>query len=162
MGLVNIIQHGKQRFFLPQESPWLALERVLFLCIRPNRQASPFFRNSQAATEELTKQEPVNLPEWLIEPALEFGRQCSAAPFESLCRSERYSAIERNIRDVKRNQIKNRHIKGNHRGLSRVFSYAGLSIERVNRVFLAQEDRIVVETALQAESCSWEKLPYGR
>ena len=31
MGLVNIVQHGRQRFFLPQESPGLALEKVLFL-----------------------------------------------------------------------------------------------------------------------------------
>lgn len=71
MGLVNIVQHGKQRFFLPQESPWLALERVLFL-FPPESTSISFLPELQAATEELTKQEPVNLPEWLIEPAHEF------------------------------------------------------------------------------------------
>ena len=68
MGLVNIVQQGKQRFFLPQESPWLALERVLFL-YPPESTSISFLPELQAATEELTKQEPVNLPEWLIEPA---------------------------------------------------------------------------------------------
>jgi hypothetical protein len=100
MGLVNIVQHGKQRFFLPQESPWLALERVLFL-FPPESTSISFLPELQAATEELAKQEPVNLPEWLIEPALEFGKQFRRLR-ESLCRSERYSAIERNIRDVKK------------------------------------------------------------
>ncbi|MGB4989737.1 MAG: hypothetical protein WBO10_10920, partial [Pyrinomonadaceae bacterium] len=70
MGLVNIVQHGRQRFFLPQESPWLALERVLFL-YPPESTSIAFLPELQAATEELTKQEPVILPEWLIEPALE-------------------------------------------------------------------------------------------
>lgn len=71
MGLVNIVQHGKQRFFLPQESPWLALERVLFL-FPPVSTSISFLPELQAATEELAKPEPINLPEWLIEPALEF------------------------------------------------------------------------------------------
>ena len=70
MGLVNIVQHGRQRFFLPQESPWLALERVLFL-YPPESTSISFLPELQAATEELTKQEPVILPEWLIEPVLE-------------------------------------------------------------------------------------------
>lgn len=73
MGLVNIVQHGRQRFFLPQESPWLALERVLFL-YPPESTSISFLPELQAATEELTKQESVNLPEWLIEPALESVR----------------------------------------------------------------------------------------
>lgn len=79
MGLVNIVQHGKQRLFLPQESPWLALERVLFL-YPPESTSISFLPELLAATEELTKQEPVNLPEWLIEPALEFVNSlgCSA------------------------------------------------------------------------------------
>ncbi|MBK8464319.1 MAG: strawberry notch family protein [Chloracidobacterium sp.] len=71
MGLVNIVQHGRQRFFLPQESPGLALEKVLFL-YPPESTSISFLPELQAATEELTKQEPVILPEWLIEPALEF------------------------------------------------------------------------------------------
>ena len=71
MGLVNIVQHGKQRFFLPQESPWLALERVLFL-FPPVSTSISFLPELQAATEELAKPEPINLPEWRIEPALEF------------------------------------------------------------------------------------------
>ncbi|MBK7934509.1 MAG: strawberry notch family protein [Acidobacteria bacterium] len=70
MGLVNIVQHGRQRFFLPQESPGLALEKVLFL-YPPESTSISFLPELQAATEELTKQEPVILPEWLIEPALE-------------------------------------------------------------------------------------------
>ena len=71
MGLVNIVQHGKQRFFLPQESPWLALERVLFL-FPPVSTSISFLPELQAATEELAKPEPIKLPEWLIEPTLEF------------------------------------------------------------------------------------------
>lgn len=71
MGLVNIVQHGRQRFFLPQESPELALEKVLFL-YPPESTSISFLPELQAATEELTKQEPVILPEWLIEPSLEF------------------------------------------------------------------------------------------
>ncbi|MGE3467121.1 MAG: strawberry notch C-terminal domain-containing protein, partial [Pyrinomonadaceae bacterium] len=70
MGLVNIVQHGRQRFFLPQESPGLALEKVLFL-YPPESTSISFLPELQAATEELTKQEPVILPEWLVEPALE-------------------------------------------------------------------------------------------
>lgn len=73
MGLVNIVQHGRQRFFLPQESPWLALERVLFL-YPPESTSISFLPELQAATEELTKQESVHLPEWLIEPAFESVR----------------------------------------------------------------------------------------
>ncbi|HMT09160.1 MAG: strawberry notch family protein [Acidobacteria bacterium] len=78
MGLVNIVQHGKQRFFLPQESPWLALERVLFL-FPPVSTSISFLPELQAATEELAKPEPINLPEWLIEPALEFVNSFGAS-----------------------------------------------------------------------------------
>ena len=70
MGLVNIVQHGKQRFFLPQESPSLALERVLSL-FPPESTSISFLPELSIATEELTKQVPVNLPEWLIDPNLE-------------------------------------------------------------------------------------------
>ncbi len=67
MGLVNIVQHGRQRFFLPQESPWFALERVLAL-YPPESTSISFLPELQIGTEELTKQEPVALPDWLIEP----------------------------------------------------------------------------------------------
>ncbi|MEQ1765579.1 MAG: hypothetical protein ABL984_20800, partial [Pyrinomonadaceae bacterium] len=67
MGLVNIVQHGRQRFFLPQESPWFALERVLAL-YPPESTSISFLPEIQIGTEDLTKQEPVTLPDWLIEP----------------------------------------------------------------------------------------------
>ncbi|HQU94359.1 MAG TPA: strawberry notch C-terminal domain-containing protein, partial [Pyrinomonadaceae bacterium] len=78
MGLVNIVQHGRQRFFLPQESPWLALERVLFL-YPPESTSISFLPELSFGTGELTKQEPVALPEWFIEPDLD-SRSCLAAP----------------------------------------------------------------------------------
>jgi len=67
MGLVNIVQHGRQRFFLPQESPWIALERVLAL-YPPRSTSISFLPELQIGTDEVTIQEPVNIPEWLIEP----------------------------------------------------------------------------------------------
>jgi hypothetical protein len=70
MGLVNIVQHGRQRFFLPQESPWLALKRVLSL-YPPESTSISFLPELNIGSEELTKKEPVTLPEWLIEPDLE-------------------------------------------------------------------------------------------
>ncbi|HMO79510.1 MAG TPA: strawberry notch family protein [Pyrinomonadaceae bacterium] len=70
MGLVNIVQHGRQRFFLPQDSPWLALERVLSL-YPPESTSISFLPELHIGSEELTKQEPVTLPEWLTEPDLE-------------------------------------------------------------------------------------------
>src|SRR5690606_17714268 len=70
MGLVNIVLHGRQRFFLPQESPWLALERVLSL-YPPESTSISFLPELNIGSEELSKQEPVILPEWLIEPDIE-------------------------------------------------------------------------------------------
>jgi len=70
MGLVNIVQHGRQRFFLPQESPWLALERVLSL-YPPESTSISFLPELNIGSEELTRNEPVSLSEWLIEPDLQ-------------------------------------------------------------------------------------------
>ena len=82
MGLVNIVQHGRQRFFLPQESPWLALERVLSL-YPPESTSISFLPELNIGSEELTKQEPVTLPEWLTEPDLE-STGCLAGSRENL------------------------------------------------------------------------------
>ncbi|MBL0239520.1 MAG: strawberry notch family protein [Chloracidobacterium sp.] len=67
MGLVNIVQHGRQRFFLPQESPWLALERVLAL-YPPESTDISFLPEMQGDSNAFEKEEPVELPEWIIEP----------------------------------------------------------------------------------------------
>ncbi|MGB7070619.1 MAG: strawberry notch family protein [Pyrinomonadaceae bacterium] len=67
MGLVNIVQNGRQRFFLPQESARTALERVLAL-YPPESTSIGFLPEFQIGTEDLTKQDPVTLPDWLMEP----------------------------------------------------------------------------------------------
>lgn len=82
MGLVNIVQHGRQRFFLPEESPWLALERVLSL-YPPESTSTSFLPELNIGSEELTKQEPVTLPQWLTEPDLE-STGCLAGSSENL------------------------------------------------------------------------------
>ena len=67
MGLVNIVQHGRQRFFLPQESPWLALERVLAL-YPPKSTDISFLPEMQGEFDAFEKEEPIELPGWMLEP----------------------------------------------------------------------------------------------
>lgn len=67
MGLVNIVQHGKQRFFLPQESPLPALERILAL-YPPESTDISFLPEMERSAVLLESSEPVRLPDWLIEP----------------------------------------------------------------------------------------------
>ncbi|MDI1242874.1 MAG: strawberry notch family protein [bacterium] len=67
MGLVNIVQHGRQRFFLPQESPWLALERVLAL-YPPESTDISFLPEMQGEFNAFEKEEPIELPGWMLEP----------------------------------------------------------------------------------------------
>lgn len=67
MGLVNIVQHGKQRFFLPQNSPLHALERILAL-YPPESTDISFLPEMQRSAVLLESSEPVSLPDWLIEP----------------------------------------------------------------------------------------------
>ncbi len=67
MGLVNIVQHGKQRFFLPQESPLQALEGLLAL-YPPQSTDIDFLPEIERSAVLLEGSEAVSLPEWLIEP----------------------------------------------------------------------------------------------
>jgi len=67
MGLINVVQHGKQRFFLAQESPLQCLERVLAL-YPPESTIIDFLPEMEPQLPVLAREEPVSLPEWLIEP----------------------------------------------------------------------------------------------
>lgn len=67
MGLVNIVQHGKQRFFLPQDSPLHALERILAL-YQPESTDISFLPEMERSAVLLESSEPVRLPDWVIEP----------------------------------------------------------------------------------------------
>jgi len=67
MGLVNIVQHGKQRFFLPERSPNFYLEPILDL-YPPESTDIDFLPELQTEFQALKKEEPVQLPEWLFEP----------------------------------------------------------------------------------------------
>ncbi|MBA2378190.1 MAG: strawberry notch family protein [Blastocatellia bacterium] len=67
MGLVNIVQHGKQRFFLPQEYPHICLERILTL-YPPESTNISFLPELQNEFSEFEKEKPIELPGWLIEP----------------------------------------------------------------------------------------------
>ncbi len=67
MGLVNIVQHGKQRFFLPQDSPLHALEKILAL-YPPESTDISFLPERERSAVLLVSKEPVSLPDWLIEP----------------------------------------------------------------------------------------------
>lgn len=70
IGLVNIVQHGKQRFFLPQEGPLALdyLEKVLRL-YPPNSSDVNFLPEMEVASFEIESEEPAKLPDWLVEPA---------------------------------------------------------------------------------------------
>jgi len=69
LGLINIVQHGKQRFFLPQEtvSATACLEKLIDL-YPPDASDIGFLPEFETNTAVLTREEPVKLPEWLIEP----------------------------------------------------------------------------------------------
>lgn len=68
LGLINIVQHGKQRFFLPQDTPsaTACLEKLLDL-YPPDSSDIGFLPELEANTMVFTREEPVELPEWLIE-----------------------------------------------------------------------------------------------
>lgn len=72
MGLVNIVQHGKQRFFLPQDGPSAinCLERLIEQ-YPPDSSEIEFLPEMEVNHEIFTKEEPVKIPEWLIEPESE-------------------------------------------------------------------------------------------
>lgn len=67
MGLVNIAQHGKQRFFLPEWSPHIHLEPILAL-YSPKSTEIDFLPELQPGFQTFEKREPIELPGWLIEP----------------------------------------------------------------------------------------------
>lgn len=67
MGLVNIVQHGRQRFFLPQESPGLALEKVLFL-YPPESTDISFLPKMSGESDIFEKATAIELHAWMIEP----------------------------------------------------------------------------------------------
>ncbi len=67
MGLVNIVQHGKQRFFLPERSSQISLEPILAL-YPPESTDMSFLPEQKGAFDAHVKEEPAELPGWLFEP----------------------------------------------------------------------------------------------
>lgn len=67
MGLINIVQNGKQRFFLPEQSPSSYLEPVLAL-YPPKSTDIDFLPELRTEFQTLEKEQPAELPEWLLEP----------------------------------------------------------------------------------------------
>ena len=67
MGLVNIVQNGKQRFFLPEQSPNFHLEPILAL-YPPKSTDIDFLPELRTEFQALEKEQPVELPAWLLEP----------------------------------------------------------------------------------------------
>ena len=67
MGLVNIVQHGKQRFFLPERSPHFYLEPILAL-YPPKSTEIDFLPELRTEFQAFEKEKPIELPGWLIEP----------------------------------------------------------------------------------------------
>jgi len=76
MGLVNIVQHGKQRFFLPERSPHICLERILTL-YPPESTDISFLPEFQGDYETLVTEQTVELPGWLCAPAENVVREIS-------------------------------------------------------------------------------------
>ncbi|MGD9560846.1 MAG: strawberry notch family protein [Pyrinomonadaceae bacterium] len=77
MGLVNIVQNGKQRFFLPDWTPNFYLEPILAL-YPPKATDIDFLPEVKTEFQTLRKDEPVQLPEWLFEPDENAVRDLSA------------------------------------------------------------------------------------
>lgn len=67
MGLVNIVQNGKQRFFLPERSPNFYLEPILAL-YPPKSTDIDFLPELQPEFQTLAREEPVRLTDWLCVP----------------------------------------------------------------------------------------------
>jgi len=67
MGLVNIVQNGKQRFFLPELSPHIYLEPVLAL-YPPISTDIDFLPELKSEFQALKKEAPISLPQWLSVP----------------------------------------------------------------------------------------------
>jgi len=66
-GLVNIVQNGKQRFFLPELSPHIYLEPVLAL-YPPISTDIDFLPELKPEFQALKKEAPISLPQWLSVP----------------------------------------------------------------------------------------------
>jgi hypothetical protein len=82
IGLVNIVQHGKQRFFLPEWSSKNYLEPVLAL-YPPQSTDITFLPEMQSNYIEFVREKPVALPGWLYEPDEQTVGELSATPTES-------------------------------------------------------------------------------
>lgn len=67
MRLINIVQHGKQRFFLPDESPNFYLEPILAL-YPPESTNISFLPELHGEFAPFEKEKPIELPGWLFEP----------------------------------------------------------------------------------------------
>ncbi|MBX3295866.1 MAG: strawberry notch family protein [Acidobacteria bacterium] len=67
MGLVNIVQNGKQRFFLPELSPHIYLEPVLAL-YPPISTDIDFLPELKPEFQALKNEAPISLPQWLSAP----------------------------------------------------------------------------------------------
>jgi len=73
LGLINITQHGKQRFFIPsdQSLALVCLEKVLALYPPDSCDLRSVMPDMEQEPDILAGENPVQLPEWLIEPAVE-------------------------------------------------------------------------------------------
>ncbi len=67
MGLVNIVQNGKQRFFLPELSPHTYLEPILAL-YPPKSTEIDLLPELKPEFQALKKEAPISLPQWLSVP----------------------------------------------------------------------------------------------
>lgn len=82
IGLVNIVQHGKQRFFLPEWSSKNYLEPLLAL-YPPQSTDITFLPETQSNYIEFVREKPVALPGWLYEPDEETVGELSSTRTES-------------------------------------------------------------------------------
>lgn len=78
MGLVNIVQNGKQRFFLPDTYPTPYLEPILAL-YPPRATDIDFLPEMKAEFQALEKREARELPGWLFEPKANAVNELSMA-----------------------------------------------------------------------------------
>ncbi len=72
-GLVNIVQNGKQRFFVPENETkaTLVMDKVLKMYPPTSLQPPPLTSNNPTTSVHNSFNEPVTLPTWLIEPPID-------------------------------------------------------------------------------------------
>ncbi len=78
MGLINIVQYGKQRFFLPESSPQTYIEPILALYPPESTNISFLPERQHNLNGKVTEEKPAELPDWLVEPAKDAIRELCA------------------------------------------------------------------------------------